>query len=394
MAEKHVHWWDGESGDDRNDGPSFVPPSPHQSPLPSSTDDDDSLVDSPSPPTPLTPLAPIGEAYRTRDHARGALRPIQIPGNTFVYAHIRSPDDPSVRLAEPPSRYDRFSMSAMGRSLPLLSPSATSPRKSSAIGLTRRRETTSILRLHSLLDYVPSGKVPSLVWNVGDAPSYSTVCMTTSRSNGGPVPVPPDILDQPASNPPLKEMRIHCISYSLWEPLILRASEIRSPTSRTDGQQSPDGRAPSQATDYISLKHIIYAIYRYLHTPMTVLEYDALKDVPTAELQTSVARSFYRRCEAEEQAILAQERASPQRRTNVCRIASNAKAFLSSAFHQMQSSLSPSSDRSGASLGAGTARSGGLRRLDCLLRQTQFLGLSPVPEKSGEWYIHVAPPPS
>ncbi|KAL5528375.1 hypothetical protein ACEPAF_7511 [Sanghuangporus sanghuang] len=359
MAEKHVHWWDGDSGDDKNDGPSFVPPSPHQSPLPSSTDDDDSLVDSPSPPTPLTPLASIGEAYRTRDHARGVLPPIQIPGNTFVYAHIRTPDDPSLRLAEPSS-----------------SPSATSPRKSSAIGLTKRRESASILRLHSFLDYVPSGKVPSLVWDVGDVPSYSTVCMITSRSNGGPVPVPPDILDQPASNPTLKEMRIHCISYSLWEPLILRASEIRSPTRRIDGQQSPDGRAPTQATDYISLKHVIYAIYRYLHTPMTVREYDALKDVPTADLQTSVARSFYRRCEAEEQAVLAQERASPQRRIN------------------MQSSLSPSSDRSGANLGAGTARSGGLRRLDCLLGQTQFLGLSPVPEKPGEWYIHVAIPPS
>ncbi|OCB86916.1 hypothetical protein A7U60_g6090 [Sanghuangporus baumii] len=343
MAEKHVHWWDGDSGNDKNDGPSFVPPSPHQSPLPSSTDDDDSLVDSPSPPTPLTPLASIGEAYRTRDHARGVLPPIQIPANTFVYAHIRTPDDPSLRLAEPSS-----------------SPSATSPRKSSAIGLTRRRESASILHLHSFLDYVPSGKVPSLVWDQwGTRPRSSG----HTRSTG-------------IKNPTLKEMRIHCISYSLWEPLILRASEIRSPTRRIDGRQSPDGRAPTQATDYISLKHVIYAIYRYLHTPMTVREYDALKDVPTADLQTSVARSFYRRCEAEEQAVLAQERASPQRRIN------------------MQSSLSPSSDRSAANLGAGTARSGGLRRLDCLLGQTQFLGLSPVPEKPGEWYIHVAIPPS
>lgn len=318
MAEKHVHWWDGEAGDDHSDGPSFVPPSPHQSPPPSSTDDDDSLVDSPSPPTPVMTLAPMAEAYRTRDRTQAAPPPLQIPtGNPYAYARIRSPDGPSVRLAEPSSRCDPFSMSAMGRSLPHLSPPAASPCKSPITVLPRRRDSANALRLHTLLDYARSTDGPTLVWNVGDAPSYSTVRMIAPRSASGPVPVPPDMLDQPASNPPLKEMRIHCISHSLWEPLILRASEIRSPR-RNDGQHSPDRRAPSsQSTDYIPLKHVIYAIYRYLHTPMTSREYSALKDIPTADLQTSVARSFYKRYEAEELAVLAQERASPGHRANV-----------------------------------------------------------------------------
>ncbi|EJD03039.1 uncharacterized protein FOMMEDRAFT_140804 [Fomitiporia mediterranea MF3/22] len=267
-------------------------------------------------------------------------------------------------------------MRSLDYSLPPISPLGVSPRKSSAPTLPKRSRRDSVIApvVHPCLAYAPSANMPLLVWDVGDVPSYTTVLMPSPKDGRVLVPVPDSILNEPATNPPQREMRIHCVGHSLWAPLVVRADEPPSTPGNTVRQTgrtaTPDvhSQAPSSSSHYVAVKHVILAIFRYLYVRMTSDEYASLDSLPTKGLKKEVSRAFYKRCDAEERRSLTQ-RTGQERAVN--------------------NQISPSSERSSVNLSASTARSGGLRRLDCLLGQTRFRGLDAVGDGPSGWYMCV-----
>ena len=381
---------------DDDDSSPIIPPRPDQSPTYSLTNtDEDSLADSPSPQTPptmLAPIAPSANAYHTRHHSRPQLRSIQVPTRSFADERFKSPDTMRWRFNESPSGSGPLSVSEIGRTLPHPSPLRSSPQGPPAPRPSgqRRRNSISAPVLHRILTYPPSSAMPALVWNVSDPPSTSSVLMTDPRDSRSLVPVPRSVLNEPATHPPQKEMQINCVGHSLWRPLVVTAGNSQNPRSSEErsGRTTPtpsNSLAPATpSSGYVTVIQVLREIYMYLHTRMRSNEYEALKSLPTEGFQTSVAKSFYQRCEAEGHMSPAGS-ALPGRGVNVRFQASH----QGSASDLMKEPISPSSGQSGASLGAHPVPTDCLRRLDCLLGQTRFLGLSSVGDGSSAWYMNV-----
>lgn len=138
------------------------------------------------------------------------------------------------------------------------------------------------------------------------------------------------LLAGPATEPPSERIIIQCVGLGCWRPLLLQA---KSASSKPSFGSSPTGG--------VTVEDVLDGVYGYLQRRVGAVEYGHFSP---HELQKEVSRSFHRRC-----------------------------------------------DSLGDRKAVETERSDGLKRLDCLLGQTNFLGLSRVKGSNDVWQLRVAP---
>ena len=398
--ERHVRWAERLVSSLEDDSNTYLPPTPLRTPiLLPSTDDDSSQVDSASPSTPpleLTPLASDPRARTSPISIRPASRP-RSDSLTISRTPERhgSPCDPSSAGSGPGG----LRTSGLPINSSPLSPRGQAQRRASIVSPTRSRFDQAVSpTLHLLLANSLKAK---LIWNVLVQPSNEAVLLRHEDRTFTYVPA--TYLLDPATNPPMKEMRIFCLVRSIWEPLIIKPTERRSVQAvenRSSGSsshgspRSSSSRSSLDEPDYVTVKDVIEEIFAYLRRRVTHSEYDALATIGLPGFQEAVARAFYERCDADEKKAASRSPPPSERRDKVRLPLSHHRRNTSHSGLVQSPSASPSASSANVSEGAATARSGGLRRVDCLLSQTQFLKLEPLKPESGEWLVRFGPPGS
>ena len=328
MPPKHVHW-----ADEEDEGASiFFPPSPTYGSIPSLTTSDDSFADSSVLSTPIIPdpqeiLDAIGQNT-------------DLPANP-VWSQ-QTPHQSAVNLAlDPSSGTDTYSPprmninnqeNASGSNINF-TPPCPPPVESAQPAAAPRLPT-----LHKFLAYPL--RTPMLIWDMCEAPSLASLRVVAGS------PISESILYSIATNPTLQEMKIACFMHPSWTPLTLKAEVGRQSMSSTSGvtllfeTESP-----------ITVLSVLRGIYYYLQKRVSATEYAEFSAVPG--LQDAVSRSFYSRCE---------------RHGRIHATTTDDPASV-------------------------TAREkmNGLKRLDCLLGQTQFLGLVNVQRDPSFWRLMTGP---
>ncbi|KAI5120659.1 hypothetical protein M0805_007996 [Coniferiporia weirii] len=392
MPNKHVHWSDSLAVDE-DDNVAFIPPSPSHIPSLSSTNDDDDSVHDSSPPS--TPPSTYGQSVRNLDdlylqqHARVSPLTIRVaarPHNNGQFPLVRSPDTPSWVLGGSPSS-DPFRPSSLSRTIP---PFPTPPQKTvfpTVPGQTRTWQRGAAQALHALLTHTSDTHAPAIVWDVGDEPTSTTVRVATANGGSGLASLPTSMLCEPATNPSQTEIRIHCVGHKIYDPLIVRAAgrEADAESRRLSASASFSpirARSSSDAAEFVTILHVLRGIYHYLQLYVSASEYAGFGSLRAPGLQTAIASAFHER-RAKSELHKAMRRTDPDR-----------GHVLShhSPSHQIQGSTTPAHFGAGTSAYSQSDTQEALRRLDCLLGQTRFLGLNRVEGKPNEWYICVSSP--
>ncbi|KAH8119313.1 hypothetical protein DFH11DRAFT_1501891 [Phellopilus nigrolimitatus] len=270
-------------------------------------------------------------------------------------------------------------MTTLARALPSLIPSPRKPYNSNFPGFPHLNRSTAAL--HSLLAYTADPRVPVLLWDMRFSPSAETLHMSSATSTASPVPVPLILLHSSATDPPQREMRIHCVGHDIWQPLVVSTHVER--TSDSVGSRSPKSVPPASARntpdtpEYVTVLHVLRAMHSYLQKGVSGAEYEAFGALPTPGLQTAVARAFHERSSETEDSRIIPRRLALEGR---------ARSYHSPSSHQ--GSTSPTIF--GAVIDAeSVVRKSGLQRLDCLLGQSRFLGLCHVENEPNVYYIRV-----
>lgn len=310
MPAKRVHWADEE------EGPAFVPPPTPWTPPLMLTNTDDSLTESPPPRTPQSASGRLHQQDVLTDYSNSstACATTSPPDAQYIPSHevpVTPIFNPETQYQQPPVDIDIHSL--------FPSPS-----------LSRRSPQRQQLALNLYLDY--SAKVPSLIWDICEDPSDSTVLLA------GNTPVPDALLEAAATDPPTQEMRIQCIWHAGWQPLTIRVSA------------SPAGTSP-RSPQYVTVLMVIMEMYKYLHRRVTGAEYARFGAI--AGEQDAVSRAFYARCERH-----------LRQSSQISRVVGER------AERETQS---------------------GLRRVDCLRGHTMFLGLTSSEDEEGLWHVHCDP---
>lgn len=313
MPAKRVHWADEE------EGPAFVPPPTPWTPPLMLTNTDDSLTESPPPPTPRSASGGLQQQDLLTEcgDTSGACATASAPSAQFIPSHEAPAPVTPIFDAGTHYHQSHSTFNNIHSLLPSQSLSRLSPQRAQ-------------LALNLYLDH--SAEAPSLIWDICEEPSESTVRLA------GDTPVPDALLEAAATDPPTQEMRIQCIWHAGWQPLTIRVST------------SPTGTSP-QSPQYITILMVIKEMYKYLNRRVTGAEYARFGAIPGE--QDAVSRAFYARCERH----LRQN--PPIHRT-----------VRERAERETQS---------------------GLRRVDCLRGHTTFLGLTSSEDEEGLWHVHGGP---
>lgn len=400
--ERHVRWAEQLVSSLEDDSNTYLPPTPVSLRTPillPSIEDDSSQVDSASPSTPPLELPPLATDLGART-------------SPILIHTTRRPRSNSVTVAntqegqEVPCNTSPAGSGLGGNRLPAtpinsspLSPRGQAQRRSSIVSPTRSRfdQVTSPI-LHKML---ANSSRATLIWNVLDRPSNDTVLARNEDRTFDHVPA--TYLMAPATSPIMKEMRIFCLVRTIWDPLTIKSAERRSietienkslGSSSYGSPRSSSSRGSLEEADYVTVKDVIEEIFAYLNRRVTRVEYDKLASIDVPGYQDAVAGAFYKRCDADDRKAAARSPPPSGRRHNV-RLSFSRRRRDDTHIGPIQSlSNSPSDSSASGSQGAATARSGGLRRVDCLLNQTQFLKLEPAHQGSGEWIVRFGPPGS
>ncbi|THH10512.1 hypothetical protein EW145_g1269 [Phellinidium pouzarii] len=394
MPDRHVHWPDELAGE--NDNTLFVPSPSHVPSLSLTTDDSDSIHDSSPPSTP-----PSGSIYSSRTlddrHFQRHVQTTPISVREPAFPHITaqfplvrildtSPDAPRWSFEDSPSASDSHQQAGPPQSLPPLS---QSPRKYPFPSQAHPRERSASPTLHPFLAFMNVSPFSLMIWDLRDEPSVSSVRTTMANSSTSDVL---RLLLAPATDPARREMHIHCVGNSVYEPLIVRSSaqsDVRRRGTESSGVASSlvsRASESSNTVDYITVLQVLRGIHHYLQTLVSASEFSELRSLPTPGLQNSVAEAFHKR------------RADTECRKAFRRSASGRNPVYSHhspsrQVHQTNFPTSPSSIYLGANTSAYSENSDqkeSLKRLDLLLGQTRFLGLAHLENKEDEWYIRVA----
>ena len=405
---KSVHWAPEErlATSLEDESPSYFPPAPLRIPilLPSNDDDSSSLVDSDAPSTPPPEFSPLANVVDPD------VRTPPIPIRTAVtrprvdsFSSHRIPEgqtgpcEPQSPLA---SGRSGLRMSGVPSSFSPSSPHGQAQRRASIVSPTRTRfgqDATPTLHV-----FLANSSNVKLVWNVLNVPAYNTVHL--KLEDGSFLPIPAKYLLEAATNPPQKEMRIHCLPRSIpLDPLVVKASERRisqMPNSRSSGSGHDSPRSSSSrdssldGPDYVTIQDVIEEIYKYLRRRMSRDDFDALASTGMPQLKDKVASAFHDRCRTDE--TEATSRSSPPGRRNNVRLQLSRNRGTGTYHYPppLIQSPSASSPRTGARTGGGasSAKSGGLRRVDCLIGQTQFSRLEMLQQDSRDWIARFGSP--
>lgn len=261
---------------------------------------------------------------------------------------------------------------AYGRDSPELfdaASSSPSPSRYPAVGLPGSPalpiRSQPSLALHPILLHSRHSKREELIWDVRFQPTKASVHLQQGRTIHE---FPPELLLAPATNPPVREMRIHCLPHGIYEPLIVQATPSGSPFTQ------------GLPLDHITIYHILRHIVHYLQKLVSKQEYSRIKAVTPSKFSDAVSQAYHGRTDINATRSPAQHGAPSG--TN--------HSHAQPQSHQDQKHSSSPRARSGAVIGANTSEPvEGLRRLDYLLGLTRFNGLQQVDGKPGEWFLHV-----
>lgn len=367
MYKRHVHWADGLTGG--QDALPVVPTTHEQNPITLTNTDDSDTCSSPALSTPSSitayPARPLAEIYSgtdTRSSSYNSLTPKAVPSPGLPRAYGR--DSPELYSAPLPSpgRHQAAGLPAASTHT-VRTPSATS------------RENQSVV-LNAFLAYSKHPKRKELIWDIRNEPTYSTVYL---RNGSTMTSLPRDILLAPATNPPVREMRIHCLPHGMYNPLLVQ-------TGTTSDTRSPSRRNSFGSADYVTIYHVLRAISNYLQKDVTQKEFTAASSSVVSSFRSAILQAYHKRV-GYDGARMPTQHGVPSRTAS-----SDSHGPFHS--HQDQKQASLSRTHPGAGIGASPVSNGslnleGLKRIDYLLEMTRFDGLEQVEGKPGEWFLHV-----